>query len=428
MYPRLDIEWRYLFGLCLLSSLLGWTLGLLWEGLSLGLIVYILYSRIQANKFARWLRDNKDENLTQFPGYWTALSQQVASLQREEKRLQGAQRKQIKRLLTVTAALKDGIVLLDGDYTLDWWNTAASRILGLSTKDRNRPLTNLMRMPIFVKYIQQPKYDKPIILELPGEETVTIRVQAVKLRKGGKGRIGIQISDVSRLVHLESVRKDFVANMSHELKTPLTVIRGYVEALPQMVPNDPKIHGVFSELQKQTDRIQHLITDLLYLAEIESGAAPQTRPIDVNTLLNSVIQDARELCGKKHKITFKSPRSFEIMATEKDLYSAFSNLVVNAIRHNPKGCNIVIKTHRDATSRIVTIKDNGVGIDEQHLPRITERFYRVDPSRNAATGGTGLGLSIVKHILNRHHGQLDITSTLGSGTRCRCIFPDSDAE
>lgn len=428
MYPRLDIEWRYLFGACFLSALLGWTLGLLWEGLSLGLILYIIYSRFQAKKFSQWLLDNKNESLTQVPGYWTALTQQVAGMQREEKRVQGAQRKQIKRLLTVTAALKDGIVLLEADYSLDWWNTAASRMLGLSARDRSRPLTNLMRMPVFVKYIQQPKYDKPIVLHLPGEDNLTIRVQAVKLRKGGKGRIGIQISDVTRLVHLESVRKDFVANMSHELKTPLTVIRGYVEALPQLVPNDPKIHSVFSELQKQTDRIQYLITDLLYLAEMESGSAPQTRPIDVNTLLKSVILDAKEICNERHHIAFNSPRSFEIQGTEKDLYSAFSNLVVNAIRHNPNGCHIVITTDRDATSRTVTIEDDGVGIDEQHLPRITERFYRVDPSRNATTGGTGLGLSIVKHILNRHHAQLDITSTLGSGTHCRCTFPDIDAE
>lgn len=421
----LDTEWYFLLASCFFSGLFGWTLGYFWPGLVVGLVLYIAYNRWQAHRFAAWLVYSGTELQTDMPGYWMALAQQVSLLQRAEKRRQEALRKQLKRMISVTYALEDGVLLLEGDLTLDWWNTAAGKIMNLSSRDRGSPLLNLMRMPDFVRYIQKTSYDTSIDLASPYQENKVLRIKAVRLRKGKKARVGLQITDITRLVALETMRKDFVANASHELKTPLTVIKGYLETLPQLVPNTSKLSAVLEALQNQTLRIQHLADDLLFLAEMETGTEMPLKVVDVDALLRRIVQDSSALATDKHPLILKVKRHFTLSGNEKELYSAFSNLVVNAIRHNPEGATIVIKANRNANHFRVSVSDDGVGIDPQYIPRLTERFFRVDPGRNSSTGGTGLGLSITKHVLQRHNGTLEIYSDIGKGAEFRCVFLNS---
>lgn len=228
----------------------------------------------------------------------------------------------------------------------------------------------------------------------------------------------------SEFERIQKMRQDFVANVSHELRTPLTVIRGYIETLMLTHQNDLKLHGIFEKIAEQSERMQALVEKLMQLSRIESEDphAAET-PIDIDKLLSRIESDARNLSKHGHQLLFTTTPGLGLLGDEHEIYTAFSNLVFNAIHYTPAGGNIEIRWHSDQHNLYFSVKDTGIGIAAEHIPRLTERFYRVDKSRSRRSGGAGLGLAITKHILMRHAAKLKIESCLGHGSMFTCQFP-----
>ena len=317
-----------------------------------------------------------------------------------------------------------GALVLGEDDRMVWCNGAAQRLLGLSpTRDVGRPIVHLVRYPGFVTFLAQRRSGDSVEFPSPLDDALLLGARLVPY--GRKQRL-LLATDVSQLRRLEQMRRDFVANVSHELRTPLTVISGYLETLldsesPALEVWRQPLH----RMQEQSRRMLHIIEDLLLLARLEARKEPLPRqPVNVPALLADIADDALALSGdQNHQIEVSADPALWILGCEKDLRSAFANLAFNAVRYTPAGGRIALRWFADASGAHLAVEDNGEGIAPQHIPRLTERFYRVNRDRSRGSGGTGLGLSIVKHVLNHHGGQLRISSELGVGSVFACDFP-----
>jgi two-component system phosphate regulon sensor histidine kinase PhoR len=314
--------------------------------------------------------------------------------------------------------------MLDSQGNLEWWNRAAETLLGLKTpQDSGQSITNLLRDPRFIDYFERGSYLEP--LELPSPINDRRRLQFHITRYGNREHLML-VRDVTRLFQLEQMRKDFVANVSHELRTPLTVIAGYLETLLDNVEDvNPRWLRALQQMQQQGGRMQNLLNDLLLLAKLEATDYPSdNQPVAVDLLLLSIKGDAQALSGNRmHRISLEADPHLRLKGSEAELRSAFSNLVFNAVKYSPKESEIRIRWWGDEQGAHLAVQDSGPGIEARHLPRLTERFYRVDSSRASNTGGTGLGLAIVKHVLLRHRARLEIDSSPGQGSTFTCHFP-----
>ena len=371
-----------------------------------------------------WLRHHQpDEAPPDGYGLWGDVFDSIYNLQRRDQRVRGRLQAVIDRVQESTAALKDAVVMLDSDGNLEWWNRAAETLLGLKTpQDSGQPVTNLVRHPRFKEYFENNNYNEP--LDIPSPVNDHLRIQLYITRYGNNEHLML-VRDVTRLHQLEQMRKDFIANVSHELRTPLTVICGYLETLLDNVEDvNPRWKRPLSQMQQQGERMQTLLNDLLLLAKLEATDYPSdNQPVPIDALLRSIKGDAQALSGQRNQtITLDVETDVALKGSEAELRSAFSNLVFNAVKYTPDGGSIRIRWWADHLGAHLSVQDSGVGIDNKHLPRLTERFYRVDSSRNANTGGTGLGLAIVKHVLLRHRGHLEISSVLGHGSTFTCQF------
>ena len=337
--------------------------------------------------------------------------------------------KKLKKTIEIsrlsTNAIRDAVVLINPDNTLDWWNKAAKQYLGLKrSTDRNHLITNLLRDPEFISYFESGEYRNGINIPSPINTSIILHITLSYYSR--KNRILIA-RDVTHLHHLEEMRKDFVANVSHELRTPLTVIKGYIETFLDLITPEENagLHRGLSQVQQQTERMEILVNDLLLLSKLETGASKTLlNPVDITALLQNIYHDADIVNDEKqHRITLTIDSHTTLLGDVTELHSAFSNLIFNAVKYTQQNGEIVIRWWEDTKGAHLSVIDNGIGIDPIHIPRLTERFYRVDPSRHAKTGGTGLGLAIVKHILRHHQGVLDIQSTPGEGSNFTCHFP-----
>ena len=313
--------------------------------------------------------------------------------------------------------------LLNAANEIEWCNPPAEVQLGLDLKqDENQPINYLVRHADFVNYLQTQDYIEPIKLKSWRNPDATLEIQLVPF--GTKQKLLI-CRDVTQLEKIETMRRDFIANVSHELRTPLTVVGGFVDTLLDMdgaVPESTR--GYFNMMQEQTTRMRRLIEDLLTLSHIESNAqAPDDNEIEMSGLMNMLLNDANALSQGKHKISINTEPNLDLRGAPEELQSALSNLVSNAIRYTPRGGEIEISWSMRNYQAVFSVKDNGIGIEQKHIDRLTERFYRVDRSRSRETGGTGLGLSIVKHILTRHQAKLEIKSELDHGSTFSAVFP-----
>ena len=348
----------------------------------------------------------------------------IYHLQRRDQKVRGRLQAVIDRVQESTAALKDAVIMLDRDGNLEWWNIAAEKLLGLKTpQDSGQQITNLVRDPRFIEYFENHNYNEP--LELPSPVSDRLRLQFHITQYGNREHLML-VRDITRLFQLEQMRKDFVANVSHELRTPLTVISGYLETLLDNVEDvNPRWLRALQQMQQQGGRMQNLLNDLLLLAKLEATDYPSdNQPVAVDLLLLSIKNDAQALSGERHhRISLEADPHLKLKGSETELRSAFSNLVFNAVKYTPDEGSIQIRWWGDEQGAHLSVQDSGLGIEAKHLPRLTERFYRVDSSRASNTGGTGLGLAIVKHVLLRHRARLDITSTLGKGSTFTCHFP-----
>jgi two-component system phosphate regulon sensor histidine kinase PhoR len=401
----------------LISGHYGWCL-------TIGLGLYLAWTLKQLLRLHDWLRHHKpDEPPPDGYGLWGEVFDSIYHLQRRDQRVRGRLQAVIDRVQESTAALKDAVIMLDSEGNLEWWNRAAETLLGLKTpQDSGQPVTNLVRHPRFKEYFELANYAEP--LEIPSPVNDRLRIQMLITRYGNNEHLML-VRDVTRLHLLEQMRKDFVANVSHELRTPLTVICGYLETLLDNVEEvNPRWVRALQQMQQQGGRMQTLLNDLLLLAKLEATDYPSdNQPIAVPALLQSIKNDAQALSGAKNQeITLDVESEWSLKGSEAELRSAFSNLIFNAVKYTPAEGKIRIRWWADGRGAHLSVQDSGIGIDPKHIPRLTERFYRVDSSRASNTGGTGLGLAIVKHVLLRHRGTLEINSVPGKGSVFICNF------
>jgi two-component system phosphate regulon sensor histidine kinase PhoR len=372
----------------------------------------------------RWLRESKKFRPPEASGIWDDVFEHIFRLQQRNRKRKRDLRRLLKRFHKITVALPDATVeLRPGSDEIEWWNLAAARFLGFEyPRDSGQRISNLLRYPAFLEYLHGGDYEQAIEMPSPIDENIRLRVRVIPY--SGNRRLVIA-RDMTRLQMLERTRRDFVANASHELRTPLTVVAGYLETLSESHEFGQEYGDQLRSMQRQTDRMKRIVDDLMLLSRLESEA-PQTdaAPVAVARLIDAVVNQARELSGEQeHHIELDVAPGLCLKGREAELYSAFSNLVFNAVRYTPAGGRIVVSWKLVQDTPVFSVQDTGVGIAPYHLPRLTERFYRVDAGRSRASGGTGLGLAIVKHVLLRHDAQLDINSEPGKGSVFRCRFP-----
>ncbi|MGB4858734.1 MAG: phosphate regulon sensor histidine kinase PhoR [Dokdonella sp.] len=339
---------------------------------------------------------------------------------------QSRARRQRRRLLTTlqayrdaATALPDAVVALDGDRRITWFNAAAQELLQLDRRrDIGSRLTDLLRSPRMLEWLVSDAAEPLTDVAAPCDDQIRLSMRQIHDQRGQRLVIA---RDISQLQRLEQVRRDFVANVSHELRTPLTVVHGYLDMIdPEDVPDYAPI---LRELRGQSRRMTEIVEDLLTLSRLDaSDPASNPERVALAPMLETLRREAEALSKGRHRISVRRDSEFDLSGSVKDLHSAFSNLVSNAVRYTPAGGDIAIAWSVDADGGRLEVIDSGPGIPAHHIPRLTERFYRVSTSRSRETGGTGLGLSIVKHVLQLHDAHLQIASEMGNGSRFACVF------
>ena len=399
-------------------------------GISLLLVLassvgYLAWHISNLNRLQRWLKEGKRFEPPNARGIWGEVFNDIYRLQLRNRKRKRKLARYLKRFQEATAVWPDAVVIIDGSDAIEWANAKARDLLGIRLpQDAGRPVTFLLRDPWISRFLATG--DPVEILQVPSPVRLGVTLALHVLPYGKKQQRLLVARDVTRLVKLEQVRRDFVANVSHELRTPLTVFNGYLETLSDAVEEHPQGWAEsLQAMQQQAKRMQNLVQDLLMLAHIEAeGREPLQKRVAVRDILESVRDEAQRLSGERsHRITLEAEDA-DLMGNASELRSAFSNLVVNAVQYTPAGGDIRIRWASDAEGAYLEVQDTGVGIEAVHLPRLTERFYRVDVGRSRDRGGTGLGLAIVKHVLQRHDATLHVESAPGRGSLFRCRFPE----
>lgn len=331
----------------------------------------------------------------------------------------------LDRFEQATSALPDATVVLSMHGEIEWFNDAAHEMLGLRWPfDAGQRIANLVRHPKFIEFMATADYSKTVEMPSPADSGILLAALVVPY---GEKRLLIA-RDVTRIQRLEQVRRDFIANVSHELRTPLTVVNGFLETLNDASGECPASWvRPLQLMQQQTLRMQNIVNDLLKLSRLETDQQSTVQTIiDVPGMSNMLVRDAYALSGERaHRIELETDQQLWLRGNHDELHSAFSNLIFNAVQYTPAGGEIRIRWFQDQQGAHWVISDTGDGIAPHDLPRLTERFYRVDAGRSRQRGGTGLGLAIVKHVLNRHAAQLHIESELGTGSVFSCDFPST---
>ncbi|MDX1802773.1 MAG: phosphate regulon sensor histidine kinase PhoR [Alcanivorax sp.] len=399
--------------------------GHLWP-LVAGPLLYIAWSTRQLFRLYAWLIQEDHTDPPDRNGLIGEFYTRLGKLFRQERLAQEKLQGIIHRAQQSVNALEEAVILIDQHGYLEYWNPAAEQFMGFRpSQDLGQPLTNLVRHPKFTGYLANGDFRESLEIPSPVDDN---RILQFRVTEFGVGEQLLMARDVTRLHHLEQMRKDFVANVSHELKTPLTVLKGYLETLLDTIPEEQgRLRRALVQMDSQSNRMEALVTDLLLLARLEAAEADNTRQaVALHGMLNRMRESALALSADKHhQIDLQVPAEARLIANPAELESAFGNLITNAVKYTPAGGRIVIRWQEDDKGGHLAVSDNGAGIDPIHIPRLTERFYRPDNSRVTQTGGTGLGLAIVKHVMIRHNGRLEIQSALNQGSTFTCHFPVS---
>ncbi len=409
----------YLLGIFALPS---WLLHIGLPMLFLGLLIYVILHLRNLHKLHHWLKTSHQDAPPDLSGIWEDIAEKIYRLQQNEQAAKQNLLAIIARARTSMSALEEAVVLTDSQGNLEWWNTAAEKLLNFKSGiDNGKPIINLIRDPAFIHYFDNGPYNEGI--KLPSWTHPNRYVQYEVTRFGHNDRVLIAY-DITRLHQLEQMRKDFVANVSHELRTPLTVLSGYVETFADSEELPKKWQRAFGQMKQQSLRMNNLVNDLLMLSRLESDNTKQPpKPIDIKNLLEQLKQEATAYSGEQHHhISVQVNSPLRLMGMEADIRSAFSNLITNAIKYTPANGEVSISWSHDDKYGYLSVKDTGIGIENQHIARLTERFYRVDAARSSETGGTGLGLAIVKHVLLQHKAILNINSKPNVGSTFTCVF------
>src|SRR6201990_2777856 len=425
MQPATQAWWfavGRLLGTALVGFVLGWVFGNVWIGLGTALALHLGWQLINLFRLEWWLRHLSFADPPAVGGVFGEIIAQIVRLHRRKRFHKQRFVQLMRQLQRSTAALPNGVVILNAQREIAWFNRMAARLLDLRrTGDLGLRIENLLRQPEFARYLEIGDYSNPVVIRTTSGEDCYLSLQIVPY---GEGQQLLLVSDVSRQMRLEAMRKDFVANASHELRSPLTVISGYLETLSQDPALDRDLQGPVTEMRRQAERMTAIIRDLLELSRLEeTDEMLGGEPIDIPPLLAMLRKDvvARQVHPRDIKIRIDSEA--QLLGDEPEIHSAFSNLVDNAAKYTPAEGSIEMRWWVDDEGGHFSVTDTGMGIPAEHIPRLTERFYRVDAGRARATGGSGLGLAIVKHVLQRHGAELEVQSTLGSGSTFTCHFP-----
>ena len=370
----------------------------------------------------RWLRDPAPERVPQGSGIWDLVFADLYRMLRRQRQSESRLTATLEDFRQAGAAMPDGMVILDAQDRIEWCNPVAAQHFGLDrSRDAGQGITFLVRQPQFVEYLRVQKFNEPLELRQSRGDLI-LTVQLVPYGDRQKLMISRDVTDLERV---ETMRRDFIANVSHELRTPLTVLSGFLETIMDLRPVDGELlRRSLPLMMDQTERMRRLVEDLLTLSRLEtSNNPPREEAVNVPELARVLYHDALALSGGRHKLALELSAEDWLAASEEELRSAFSNLVSNAVRYTPEGGEVIISWRRHGPEAVFSVRDTGIGVASQHLPRLTERFYRVDRSRSRETGGTGLGLAIVKHVLNRHQARLEIASEPGHGSTFSVVFP-----
>ncbi|MFG6466369.1 phosphate regulon sensor histidine kinase PhoR [Roseateles sp. BYS87W] len=391
-------------------------------GVACAVVLTLLVDAVRGHRLLGWLRGNQLENAPRDTGLWGEVGYRIERAVRDRDRALAAERLALEQFLSAIEASPNGVLLLDAQEQIVWCNRVAADHFSLDpARDLRQRITNLVRAPSFVAYLQAEQYAEPLVLgNGRGQGTLSIIV-----RDYGAGMRLVLSLDITERVRNEAMRRDFVANVSHEIRTPLTVLAGFIETLHNLPLTKAERDRVLVLMTQQTQRMQTLVSDLLTLAQLEGSPRPAPdRWVSLDAMLTRIAADAEALSAGRHQMRLKVHTGTELAGVESELMSGIANLVTNAVRYTPEGGEVeVVWRLLDDGHGELTVVDTGPGIAREHIPRLTERFYRVDGSRSRETGGTGLGLSIVKHVMQRHGGELLIQSEIGKGSRFRLVFP-----
>jgi len=350
---------------------IGWINGYLAWTLIAGGVIYMSWTLNQIRRLDQWLNSNHQSPPPNATGIWGDIFDRIYRLQKTHRREKKQLQRLVNRVQEATKTLRDGVILLDRHGNLEWWNRSAQKLLGFQDTDQGQALINFVRQPRFIKYFEAGKYAEPLTMASPRGRNQQLLFQIN--RYGHQERL-VVVRNVTRLHRLESMRQDFIANVSHELRTPLTVVSGYLETLEDSQDLPPKWHAAIAQMQTQSQRMSLLINDLITLSKLETDDSDQGQsPLQLKPLLEGIVLEAKDISGAdEHSISLKCEQNPVFLGSEKELYSAFSNLIFNAIKYTPARGQITVSLRQDEKNLVLCVEDNGIGIDAKHLPRLTD--------------------------------------------------------
>lgn len=406
----------------LAAVLIGLLTGHVGVAVAVVLAALLMRQLYMLQRVLQWLRSDRADRVPDAGGAWGDVIGLVARLFRRKQYHKRRMRQLLRELRHSTAAIPDGVVMLNPAAEILWFNRSAAELLNLrSPGDAGLRIDNLVRRPEFVNYLRSGDYRSPVVVQGAGVSEQHLHFQIVPY---GAGQLLLVVRDVTHEVRLEAMRKDFVANASHELRSPLTVISGYLEGLSQDDSLDPELRSQLQEMRRQALRMTAIVRDLLELSRLEAeGGVPNEEPVDVGALLARLRSDLLARNALPIEVRIQVDAEERLRGEPAQLHSAFANLLDNAAKYTGAGGTVTMRWWRDEHGGHLSVADTGIGIAPEHIPRLTERFYRVDPGRSRASGGSGLGLAIVKHVLQRHDATLQIESEEGRGSTFSCHFP-----
>jgi two-component system phosphate regulon sensor histidine kinase PhoR len=411
-----------LAGILIAGLGVGLLFGPIWAWLLAAACLYLGWQLLNLHRLDRWLRLRSQIDPPNLGGIWGDIIGQVVRLHRRKQFHKQRLVQLYRELRRSTAALPDGVIILSSQNEIVWFNRQAARLLGLKRPvDVGLRVDNLIRSPEFVRYLHADDFSVPVVIRPPVHADLYLALQLVPY---GAGQFLLLVRDVTRQMRLEATRKDFVANASHELRTPLTVISGYLDTLADDPSIDEAWAGPIKDMRAQAQRMNTIISDLLELSRLEStdGEAPR-EPIDVPALLKRLHRDALARANRPRQVSLDLESEDGLYGSPQEIESAFTNVLVNGLKYTMSDGTVRMRWWTDVEGAYFSVIDNGIGIPAEHIPRLTERFYRVDAGRSRDRGGSGLGLAIVKHALQRHGGSLEVQSTEGKGSTFTCHFP-----
>ncbi|MDO8263234.1 MAG: phosphate regulon sensor histidine kinase PhoR [Gallionella sp.] len=386
------------------------------------LIVMARHGR-QLYKLGQWLNDARLETMPEASGIWDEVFSRLYKMVKQHNQTKQDLAAELHHIEQATAALPEGVVILNEANRIEWFNTLARQHFNLDIEhDIMQDITYLVRQPEFIEYLHDGDFSEPLLMVPARHDEMTLSIKFIPY--GDAKRLMIS-RDITQFKRIETMRRDFVANVSHELRTPLTVVNGFVENLLDMPDlSDESARRALQLMAEQTRRMDNLVADLLTLSRLENEQSPlHEELVDMGELLNEVYQDGESLSGGRHTLRMEITSTSDLLGNHDELRSAFGNLLSNAIRYTPDQGDIILRWFERDGQLVYSVQDSGIGIAPQHIPRLTERFYRVDRSRSRETGGTGLGLAIVKYIAMRHQAKLEVLSEEGKGSIFSLVFP-----